>query len=168
MGNHRRVMAPALLGLAFLAALAACQGGDQANVPDPAMKKAAATAAEELTLEGLYGILGQGEAENSGIVDLAKSETELIVTYHFYEARKKGLEDRIGPDMAPKIQALYRKIRTIDRVVFKVDVFERRDVLEWRPYCTFVTTRRLIDETNWTSFLLKDFFKVVLELKYAE
>ena len=70
--------------------------------------------------------------------------------------------------MAPKIQALYRKFKSIDRVVFKVDVFERRDVIEWRNYCSFATTRRLIDETNWTSLLLKDFFKVVLELKYAE
>ena len=170
MKKHRWVSVLALLGLVVLAALtlAACKGGEKAAAPAPALEKTAAPAVEEPTLEALYGILGKGEAENSGIVDLAKGENELIVTYHFYEARKKGLEDRIGPDMAPKIQALYRKYQSIDRVVFKVDVFERRDVIEWRNYCSFATTRRLIDETNWTSLLLKDFFKVVLELKYAE
>ena len=121
-----------------------------------------------MTVDALASVLGKGEAENSGIVDVAKGENEAIISYHFYEARKKGMEERLGPDMAPKIQALYKKFKTIDRVVFKVDVFERRDVIEWRPYCSFATTRTLIDETNWTSFLLKDFFKVVLELKFAE
>ena len=170
MKKHRSMSVSALLGLAVLAALtlAACQGGEKAAAPAPAAEIVAAPAGEEPTLEALYGILGKGEAENSGIVDLAKGENELVVTYHFYEARKKGLEERIGPDMAPKIQALYRKFKSIDRVVFKVDVFERRDVIEWRNYCSFATTRRLIAETNWTSLLLKDFFKVVLELKYAE
>jgi len=170
MKNHRYVSALALFGLAALAvlALAACQGGEKIAAPAPPVEKTVTPPAEELSLEALYGILGKAEAENSGIFDLSKGENEMIVTYHFYEARKKGMEDRIGPDMAPKIQALYRKFKSIDRVVFKVDVFERRDVIEWRPYCSFATTRRLIDETNWTSLLLKDFFKVVLELKYAE
>jgi hypothetical protein len=162
-----------ILGLAALAALtlAACQGREKTGapaVPAPAAEKTVNTSSEELNTEALSAVLGKAEAENSGVFDVAKGENELVVTYHFYEARKRGLEDRLGPDMAPKIQALYRKFKTIDRVLFKVDIFERRDDIVWRPYCSFVTTRKLIDETNWTSLLLKEFFKVVLELKYAE
>jgi hypothetical protein len=170
MRLHRSPRLILFLGLAVLAALslAACRGQEKAAVPAPAVEKAAVSPAEELAVEALSSVLGKGEAENSGITDAIKGENELTIIYHFYEARKQGLEDRIGPDMAPKIQALYRKFKTIDRVVFKVDIFERRDVIEWRPYCSFATTRKLIDETNWTNFLLKDFFKVVLELKYAK
>lgn len=152
-------------------ALTACQGREKTvapAVPAPAAEKAVVSPSEELNTEALSTVLGKAEAENSGVFDVAARENELVVTYHFYEARRKGMEDRIGPDMAPKIQALYKKFSTIDRVVFKVDLFERRDVIEWRPYCSFATTRKLIDETNWTSLLLKDFFKVVLELKYAD
>jgi len=29
-------------------------------------------------------------------------------------------------------------------------------------------TRKVINETNWTDLLATEFFKVVLELKYAE
>jgi len=164
------------LGIVLVAVLAAltltaCQGREKTGapaVPAPAAEKTVNTSSEELNTEALSAVLGKAEAENSGVFDVAKGENELVVTYHFYEARKRGLEDRLGPDMAPKIQALYRKFKTIDRVVFKVDLFERRDVIEWRPYCSFATTRKLIDETDWTSLLLKEFFKVVLELKYAE
>lgn len=167
---------PSFFGIVLVSVLAAlaltaCRGREKTEapaVPAPAAEKAVVSPSEELNTEALSAVLGKAEAENSGVFDVATRENELVVTYHFYEARRKGMEDRIGPDMAPKIQALYKKFSTIDRVVFKVDLFERRDVIEWRPYCSFATTRKLIDETNWTSLLLKDFFKVVLELKYAE
>jgi hypothetical protein len=170
MKNHRAFHLYAFLGLAVLAvlSLAACQRGEKTAAPAPAAEKAAAPPAGELTLETLSSVLGKAEAENSGIFDLTKSENELTVTYHFYEARTRGMEERFGPDLAPKIQALYKKFKTIDRVAFKVDVFARRDAIEWRPYCSFVTTRKLMDETNWTNLLLKDFFKVVLELKFVD
>jgi len=107
-------------------------------------------------------------------LDLCEKKTihlgkgELIVTYHFYEARKKGLDERMGQDLAPKIQALYRKFPGLHRITFKIEVYEQRDVVLWRPYCSFVTTRKIIDDTDWTSLLLKDFFGIVQELAYAE
>jgi hypothetical protein len=159
--------AVAVLAVAAALSLSACRG-QKSEAPAAAAIETPAAPSEDLSVESLSAILGKAEAENSGVFESAKRNDELVVTYHFYEARKKGMDDRIGPDLAPKIQLLYRKFKSIDRVVFKVDVFERRDVIEWRPYCSFVTTRKIIDETNWTSLLLKDFFKVVLEMKYAE
>jgi hypothetical protein len=170
MRHHRFPRFLSFFILAVLAAfsLTACQRSEKTAAPAPVSEKAAAPPAEELTLETLSSVLGKAEAENSGLFELTRGENEWIVTYHFYEARTKGMEERFGPDLAPKIQALYKKFKTIDRVMFKVDVFARRDAVEWRPYCSFVTTRKLIDETNWTNLLLKDFFKVVLELKYID
>ena len=77
MKKHRSVSIFELLGLVVLAALtlAACRGGENAAAPAPAAEKIAAPAVEEPTLEALYGMLGKGEAENSGIVPSSWSVT---------------------------------------------------------------------------------------------
>jgi hypothetical protein len=61
-----------------------------------------------------------------------------------------------------------RGTRALEYLHFQIDAFERRGEIEWKPYCTFVTTRKLIQETNWTNLPAKGFFQVVLELKYAD
>ena len=161
------IMGAALLGGGSLGACKGLEKAPTAAVPDPAAGPTVAPA-EEWTVDKLAPVLGKAESENSGIFDLAGGKGELIVTYHFYEARKKGLDERMGQDLAPKIQALYRKFPGLDRITFKIEVYEQRDVVLWRPYCSFVTTRKIIDDTDWTSLLLKDFFGIVQELAYAE
>jgi hypothetical protein len=165
--SARRVFFGALfLGLIAALMITGCKG--KGNAPAQAIEKPASSP-EEITMDMAAAVLGKAEAENSGIFELGKRDEELRITYHFYRLHnRRGMEEFMGPDLAPKIQALYKKFPFIDRMFFEVDAFTRADGLQWKPYCTFVTTRKMIQETNWTDLLAKDFFKVVLDLKYAE
>jgi uncharacterized protein YcfL len=158
-----------LLGLLAAFAMTGCKGKEssQASIQAPAIEKPAVPS-DEITMDSVAAILGRAGADQSGIFAFNKSGEELQVTYHFYRLHQRRMEPFIGPDLAPKIQALYKKFPSIDRVFFRVDAFIRTDDIQWKPYCTFVTTRKLMQETNWTNLLAKDFFEVVLELKYAE
>jgi hypothetical protein len=48
-----------------------------------------------------------------------------------------------------------------------VDVFGKRDPAVWTPFCSFVNTRRSIDDIDWAALPLTDFIRKVLELKIA-
>jgi hypothetical protein len=170
MPTRRPSIVSYLVGLALLAGIAgtACRERQKPAGPAPATAAPAIPPAiEDPTLETLYGILGQAEAANAGVSGLQGGAPEWVVTYRFPAAREKGLEERLGAEMAPKIQALYDRYRDLDRVVFKVEVFEKRDPDAWKPYCSFVTTRRSIDDIDWINLPLTDFIKRVSELKIA-
>ena len=145
--------------------MSACKGKEKAEAP--ATEKTGLQA-EDISLDTISAVLGKPEAEKSGIFDLGKSENELQIVYHFYTPEPKDIDDDIGADLASKIQELYKKFKTVDRVAFAIHVFHAGLSVEWKPYCTFVMTRKVINETNWTDLLATEFFKVVLELKYAE
>jgi hypothetical protein len=145
--------------------MSACKGKEKAEAP--ATEKTALQA-EDISLDTISAVLGKPEGDKSGIFDLDKSENELQVNYHFYTPEAKDIDDDIGLDLAPKIQELYKKFKTIDRVAFVIHVFHAGLSAEWEPYCSFAMTRKVINETNWTDLLATEFFKVVLELKYAK
>jgi hypothetical protein len=150
-------IALAFLALAFTSA---CKSNPK--------EETAAPAAEVVDLNTVSAILGKAEGEKSGLFDLGKAGDELQVVYHFYTAELTDINDDIGAEMAPKIRELYRTLKTVDRVVFSVEVAHPTALDQWKPYCKFATTRKLMEETDWTNLLATDFFRVVLELKYAE
>jgi hypothetical protein len=145
--------------------ISACKGKEKTEAPSV---EKAAVQPEEITMDTVSAVLGKAEAEKSGIFDLAKTDHELQVVYHFYTLEMKDIDDDIGVEMGPKIKDLYKKFKIIDRVVFAVQVSHPDTLSEWKPYCFFVMTRKVIRETNWTDLLDTDFFKVVQELKYVE
>ena len=157
------VFAVALSGAVALM-LAGCKANEPAGAP---ASEKPAVAAEAIDIAAVSEVLGKAQAENSGVFDLVKGDTEYWVVYHFYTPEAKDIDDDIGMDMAPKIQALFNKYKTLDRVHFVVHVFHAGSSTEWAPYCSFVLTRKVINETDWTKLLAVDFFKAVLELKYA-
>lgn len=154
-----------ILVLSTATFISACKGKEKTEAP--AVEKAAVQP-EEITVDTLSAVLGKAEAEKSGIFDLDKTDNEVQVVYHFYTPEMKDIDDDIGVDMGPKIKALFKKFNTIDRVVFAVQVSHPNTSEEWKPYCSFVMTRKVIKETNWTNLLDADFFQVVQELKYVE
>jgi hypothetical protein len=151
------VIALAFLALAFISA---CKSSPK--------EETAAPAAEVVDLAAVSAVLGRAEDQTSGLFDLDQADGELQISYHFYTDQMSEINDDIGVEMAPKIRELYRTFKTIDRIVFSVQVAHPTSLQEWKPYCSFATTRKLIEETDWTNLLAADFFKVVLELKYAE
>jgi len=124
--------------------------------------------ADQITMPMVAAVLGKAEAEHSGVFDMTIGDNELWIVYHFYTPEIQDINDDIGTDMAPKIKELYKTFKTLDRVVFVVQVSHPDSPMEWKPYCAFVMTRKVIKETNWTDLLDRDFFQVVQELKYAQ
>jgi hypothetical protein len=152
-----------MVSIAFV--LAACKSNEPAGT---ATAEKAGTPGETINLATVSDILGKGHDEYSGVFDLAKGDTEYWIVYHFYTPEAKDIDDDIGVDLAPKIQSLYKKFKTIDRIQFTIHAFHAGSSLEWKPYCSFILTRKIINETNWTNLLATEFFKVVQDLHYAE
>jgi hypothetical protein len=161
-----RLAFAAVLGGAIVLGLGACNANEPAGTPEA--QKPAAAAPELVDTASVAEVLGKADAENSGVFDVVRGDTEYWIVYHFYTPEAKDIDDDIGIDIAPKIQALYQKFKSLDRVHFVVDVFHAGLSVDWAPYCSFVTTRKIIDETDWTNFLAADFFKAVLELNHVE
>jgi uncharacterized protein YcfL len=154
-----------MVALAFLTLsyLAACK-----SQPQKEAAPEAAAAAETVDIDSVSAVMGKAQTQVSGVFDVNQADTELQIVYHFYTDQMSDIDDDIGVDLAPKIREFYRTFKTIDRVVFSVEVSHPTTLDVWTPYCSFATTRQLIEETDWTNLLAADFFKVVLELKYAE
>jgi len=157
-----------VFGLLFLAAvltfsLSACK---QKAKPDEAVQEVGIEP-ERVTVDSIAAVMGKPEADKSGIFDLGKGENEVQIIYHFYTTEPKDIDDDIGREMGPKIRDLYKKFKKIDRVEFLISILDPDKHVDWVPYCTFVLTRKVINETDWTKLLDDDFFKVVQELKYT-
>jgi hypothetical protein len=118
--------------------------------------------------EMLIPIFGDPKDAHSGVVDISQSATELTLAYHFYTQEISDFDDDIGRDLAPKIREFYKKFPQIDRVVFGVSLPSATDETGWKSYVTFVVTKKLVTETDWTKLLDDDFLKTVLEVKYVE
>ncbi len=122
---------------------------------------------DEISLETVSAVLGKADAENSGLFDVAESEKEVRILYHLYVPEGRELQDYIGAEMTPKIRRLYGTFRTVDRVVFVVETARPAANNEWAPYCSFVMTRRVVQETDWSGLLDRDLFKVCREIGYS-
>jgi hypothetical protein len=159
----RIVFAVVMSGAAALM-LAACKGNGPAA---PAGSEISAVQEETTDQAAFSEILGKAGAEKSGIFDLVRGDTEFWLVYQFYTPEAKDIDDDIGMDLGPKIQALYKKFKTLDRIHFVVDVFYAGSSVDWKPYCSFVMTRKVFNETDWANLLSGELFRVVLELKHV-
>jgi hypothetical protein len=159
-----KVLLILVVGGAAVGMLAGCKTNESGA---PASGKTSVQA-EPISQAAISEVLGKASAENSGIFDLIKGDTEYWIDYHFYTPEAKDIDDDIGMDIAPKIQALYKKFKTLDRVHFVIIVYHAGLSVEWTPYCSFVTTRKMINETDWANFLAPNFFRIVQELAYAD
>jgi len=162
--NSVRTFGLLILAAATMIFMSACQAKEKTETG--VVEKA--TPADQISLPMVAAVLGKAEAERSGAFDMTIGDNELWIVYHFYTPEIQDINDDIGVDMAPKIKELYKTFKTLDRVVFVIHVSHPDSASEWKPYCAFVMTRKVIQETNWTDLLDRDFFNVVQELKYAQ
>ena len=152
------------LAIALAFSLSACK---KKGTPDEAVQEVGIEP-ERVTVDSVAAVLGRPEAEKSGVFDLGKGENEVQVIYHFYTMEPKDIDDDIGREMGPKLREFYKKFKKIDRVEFLVNILDPDKRVDWVPYCSFVLTRKVMNETDWTKLLDDDFFKVVQELKYNQ
>jgi hypothetical protein len=151
MKKKRISLSVSVLFLAFLTAvcLPACK--EKEGTPAPA---------KGITLETFAAVLGNAEAQNSGITELEKTDQGLVVNYHLYLAVPQDFDQLIGKELAPKIEKLYKTFEGIDNVTFDVATPDPAGTGEWRPYCSFDMTRKIYSQLNWTNLLAADLFKV--------
>ncbi len=156
--NILGLISPLAIGLLLIAFLWACKSEE---------KKEEEGGMLIISKEMLTPIFGEGEGSISGLMDSEQSKDELKISYYFFTENMGDFDDEIEADLAPKIQELYSKIPKVDRVAFTVYVPEEGEP-PYKPYVSFVTTRELVEKTDWTNLLELEFFKVVMNVKYYD
>lgn len=133
-------------------------------------KKVEKKAPERLAIseEMLIPIFGDPKDAKSGVVDASETDEGLILAYHFATEETAAFDDDIGRDMGPKIREFYKQFPQVDRVAFGVSIPTTANELGWKDYVSFVMTRKLVTETDWTTIIDDDLLKLALEVKYAE
>jgi hypothetical protein len=154
-------LGPAVFLMAAVISFSTCKAKETASGKE-------GLGAEKLTLEEVQAIMGKSEPRHSGVFDIYESDNEYFIIYHFYTTEVEDIDDDIGIELAPKVRALYAKVKHLDRVIFDVDVWREGQDPIWTNYCHFLMTRQVFEKTEWTSVLDKDFFKIVLDLNYSE
>ena len=155
--RRSRLLASILLSLAMAAFLGACKGktGEETKPLAPV---------EVVSLETLKPILGEAKDDAAGVLDVTLGEGEVIINYRYYDADKQNIDNDLVTELAPKIQALYKDFKTIDKVVFQVYV-NSETLGEWKPYSSFALTRKIVHEIEWSGILAEDFIRLVQKHK---
>lgn len=158
IGSRRsRLVASILLSLTMVVFLGACKGKAVEETKPLAP-------AEVVSLETLKPILGEARDDMPGILDAVVEADEVTISYRYYDADMQNIDNDMVTELAPKIQALYKDFKTIDRVVFQVSINSETPG-EFKPYSSFALTRKIVDEIQWSGILAEDFIKSVLEHK---
>lgn len=144
-----------LLALVFLAADKGSAAGENRAVG----------AEEIITLDGAKSILGTANDYASGVVDLNKGNDEVIIAYRYYDADLDNYETDFATEVAPKIQALYKKFPTLNRIHFQVTANSASAPFLWKPFVEFTLDRKTVGEIRWTGFLTRYLLDLILRSK---
>ncbi len=154
---------PSLAAVLFMAVVTAAAVGacKKAETPPPVSEE------EVLGIDALRPVLGEARDDVSGILDVTGDAKELVVTYRYYDVDLKNYDDDMVTEMAPKIQALYKKFKTVDRVVFKITANDPVTPGLWKPFLNFTITRKIENKIQWSGILAVDFLKAVEDVQRA-
>jgi hypothetical protein len=155
----------------FLAAFSTACKSKKAETAEQAETPAKTEMAETPdTMSSLRMILGEAKEDYPGVQDIEQSGSELIVYYRFIPKDTNTLQEELGEDLALKIKKLYETDKAADvlRFVVSIPFTEETGGTSFKRQLSFVMTRKVFIETDWTSLLSRDFLKIVLELKGSE
>jgi hypothetical protein len=145
--------------LAVLAIIlaAACRGKKE--------EPAGGAAAGPITLDEVKSVLGTANDFASGVVDVTQGNDELIIAYRYYDADLENYETDFASEMAPRIQALYKRFKTLDRLHLQVTSNTGTTPNLWQPFTEFVLDRKTVEEIHWTGFLARYLLDLVIKNK---
>jgi hypothetical protein len=149
--------AVALAALVVVAA-AACRGGK-------APATSGAPLSGEITTDGVKTVLGAANDYASGVVDVTQGQGEVIVAYRYYDVDLQNYETDFAAELAPRVQALYKRFPSLDRVHFQVTANNPVTAGLWEPFTEFVLDRKTVEEIHWTGFLSRYLLDLVLKNK---
>jgi hypothetical protein len=169
LSGNRRGSFLGIIGLALLltAFLAGCSKGTKEATEQTEPKVGEAQAQvnlDEIRADDLKPVLGEARDDQSGVVDCTNAEDVFIIDYRYYDSDLQNIDQDMVTEMAPKIQALYKKYPNIDRVRFQIQINSTTPG-EWRPYVSFVITREIYERTVWSGVMAEDFLQNMLELQ---
>jgi hypothetical protein len=147
----------ALLALMIVGFLGGCKGKKSDELKPVAEQ-------EVFTLDTLKPVLGEARDDASGILDVTGNAGELIISYRYYDVDLKNYDDDMVKELAPKIEAMYKKFKGLDRVVFQLTTNNPLIPGQWKHFVNFALNRKIVEQVEWSGVLTADFFKHVIEL----
>jgi len=153
-----RLLGWAALAVLAVALIAACQGKKGQTSPST-------PAVDEVTLDTVKSVLGTANDYASGVIDVTQGSGELIIAYRYYDADLGNYETDFATEMAPRLQSLYKKFKTLDRIHFQVTANSATAPELWQPFAEFVVDRKTVEEIHWTGFLAKYLEELVIKNK---
>lgn len=145
----------ALVVLLLAAVPAACR----------AKKTEPAPGESRITLDEVKAVLGIANDYASGAVDLTKGEGEVIVSYRYYDVDLQNYEADFSAEVAPRVQAFFRKFKTVDNLRLQAMANDASTPGLWKPFSEFTLDRKTVEKIQWTGLLAKYIEEQVLKSK---
>ena len=160
MRTERFMMAAAVVALAVLAAVGApaCRGRKSPAVPGGPLSG-------EITLDGVKAVLGTANDYASGVLDVSRGSDELIIAYRYYDVDQQNYETDFASELAPRVQALFKRFPTLERVRFQVTANNPVTAGLWESFAEFELDRKTVEEIHWTGFLARYILDLVIKNK---
>ncbi len=152
-----KVMGISLLALMVVGFLAGCKGKTSEEVRRVDQQ-------DVLTFNVLKPVLGEAREDASGVLDVTGDANELVVFYRYFDADLKNYDDDMVRELGPKIDAMFKKFKTLDRLVFQVTTNDPLVPGAWKRYANFTLNRKSVERVEWSRVMTTDFFKNVIEL----
>lgn len=151
---------PGIIGCALIAFLlaalpAACRG----------KKVGPAPGAGPITLDEAKAVFGVANDYASGAVEVNMGENEVIIAYRYYDVDLQNYEADFAAEVAPKIQAFFRKFQTVDNLRLQVMANDASTPGLWKPFSEFRLDRKTTEKIHWTGMLAKYIEGQVLKAK---
>jgi hypothetical protein len=130
-----------------------------------AKKAGPAPGVEPMTLDEVKTVFGVANDYASGAVDLTNGATEVIVAYRYYDVDLQNYEADFSAEVAPKVQAFFRKFKTVDNLHLQVMANDASTPGLWKPFSEFTLDRKTVEKIQWTGLLAKYIEEQVLKTK---
>jgi hypothetical protein len=150
-------------GIFFLAFLAGCFFVGCRGHKAPEARSAPVPG--EVTLDGLKSVLGVANDYASGVLDVTYGDHKPIVAYRYYDVDLQNYETDFASEMAPRVQALYKKFGTLDHIRFQITSNSPLTQGLWQPFTEFELDRKTVEEIHWTGFLARYLLDLVIKNK---
>jgi hypothetical protein len=157
--------------LAVILMLGAFSAACKAKNEEKPAESAAAPAAEQPDpMAKIKSILGESQGDNPGAANVELTGNVLAVSYRFIPKNEETFQEDLGEDLAKKVRQIYEQDKNIDVINFVVDIpfVDETGGQAFKNKLTFTITRKIYEETDWTSYFDKDFLKVVQDLRVLD
>ena len=157
--------------LAVILALGAFSAACKAkNEEKPAETAAAPATAQVDPIAGIKSILGEPQGDNPGAFNVELTGNVLAVSYRFIPINEETFQEDLGEDLAKKVRQIYEQDKNVDVINFVVDIpfADETGGQAFKNKLTFSITRKIYEQTEWTSFFDKDFLKIVKDLRVLD